>query len=235
MAKEPSVWVVATIDAKFIHNLFEDLFKMEKYKVVESYIPTMKVLYKQVKGKKYYKEVPLLLNYGFFKVPRYFVPNPHFLAAMKTDIRCIYGWVTDPVSVAKDGPLKFLSNPSRIALAENVEIARIREHENLKTIYTEKDLDTLYVGQTITLQCYPFEGLPAKILNINRDRKKVEVKLLLETPLSKQSKIQVSFENIFFTKYANDYIDGPMKEQSIEEIQAKRGNAKNSIMRDGDS
>lgn len=235
MAKEPSVWIVAIIDFKYIDNLFEDLFKMTKYKVVESYIPTMKVLHKQVKGKKYYKDIPLLLNYGFFKVPRYFIPNPHFLNTMKNDVRCIYNWLIDPVAVSKDGPLKFLSNPMKVALAEGVDIARIRDHENLKTIYTEKDLNTLYEGQQIVLQCYPFEGLPARILHINRDRKKVEVKLLLETPLSKQSKIQVSFENIFFTKYANDYVDGPMKEQSIEEINMKRGNKKNSIMRDGDS
>lgn len=236
MAKEPSVWVVAMIDSKFIDNLFEDLLKKKKYRIVEAYIPTMKVLQKQVKGKKYFKEVPLLLNYGFFKVPKYFVPNYHFLNDMKKDIRCIYSWLIDPISETKKisyYQIHKLHNPMGVALAENVEITKIRDHENLKTIYTDKDLKTLYKGQRITLQCYPFEGLPAKILTIDEGRKQVRVELLLETSLGRQSNIWVSFENIFFTKYMEDYIDGPMKEQSIEEIQSRKSSLKNSIMRDG--
>jgi hypothetical protein len=156
---------------------------------------------------------------------------------MKEDIRCIYSWLIDPVASKNEGYLHFvkLHNPLKVAMADGVEVARIRDHENLKTIYTEKDLKTLYKGQQITLQCYPFEGLPAKIIEIDRERKRVEIRLLLETPLNKQSKIWVSFENIFFTRYSEDYVEGPMKEQSLEEIQLKRGGRKNSIMRDGDS
>lgn len=236
MAKEPSVWAVALIDHRFIHNLFEDTIRKPKYRIVESYIPTIKVLKKQVKGKKFFEEVPLMLNYGFFKVPRYFVPNPHFLVEMKKDIRCIQNWLIDGLASKQRGRLGYekLHNPLGVALARSNDISIIKEQEESKSIYTEKDLNTLYEGMVITLQCYPFEGIPAEIITIDRKRKRVEVELLIETPLSRQSTTWVHFENIFYTRYMEDYVpDQAMREKSLEEIRSK--NKASKIFKDGDS
>lgn len=236
MAKEPSVWVVAMIDHRFIHNLFEDKVKKPKYQIVEAYIPTIKVLKKQVKGKKFFEEVPLMMNYGFFKVPRYFIPNAHFLNEMKKDIRCIHSFLVDNLAstARKDLTYTKLYNPLGIAMVTRKAIRRIKRQEESNSIYTDKDIDTLFEGQLITLQCYPFEGIPAEILEIDRKKKKVQVKLLIDTPLVKQSKIWLMLENIFFTRYMEDYIaDQPMKEKSLEEIKSRNKSSK--VFTDGDS
>ena len=238
MAKEPSIWVTALVDIKFVNNLFEDLLKHPKYRLIEPYIPTIKVLKKQVKGKKFFQDVPLMLNYGFFKVPKYFVSNPQFLGSMKKDIRCIYSWLIDPLyrkPLPRIYVFNVLPNPMGIALVQHEAIDQIKRQESLNTIYSDKDIKTLYKGQRLTLQCYPFEGLPAEIERIDLDRKKVKVKLLLETSMIKDSNIWVAFENLFFTRYMEDYIESPMKEESIEDINSRQSNLKNSMMKDMDT
>lgn len=227
MAKSPHKWVICYIDIKKLHLLSVDLRKESKYESVSSYIPYIQILKKKLKGKNHFDKMPLLFNYGFFKVPKYFIPNPYFLEQMKKDIRCIYGWVMDPPAKAKDQPLleygKYsLYNPMGIALASDEEIMRIISAETTQSIYTEKDIDTLFIGKQIILKKYPFDGLPAEIDSIDKNKKEVMVKLLLDTPLSGKP-IRVSFENIFWSVYQT-YLDPEPKEESIEDIKMKYRN-----------
>lgn len=233
MAKKPSTWVTALIDQKNLHTLFEDMLGKRKYQLVEVYIPTIKVLKKQIKNKKYFEEVPLMMNYGFFKVPNYFIPNSHFLVEMKKDLRCIYDWLIDPIAIKKESKhLKYRNNPLGVAIVSDLGINLIKKQQERYTIYTEKEIDTLYESQNIILQCYPYEGLPAKILTIDKAKRKVKVQLLLDAGLLRKTMVWVEFENIFFTKYMDDYIDKPMKEVSLEEMEFKNKGSNNKTVRD---
>lgn len=225
MAKSATKWVICYIDATKLHLLSVDLRKHEKYRKVESYIPSIDILKKKLKGKTQFETVPLLFNYGFFKVPKYFIPNPHFLEEMKKDIRCLYAWVQDPLAKSMIKPVLeyrpgYLYNPMGVALAKDHEIRNIKEHEKTKTIYTDKDIDTLYENKIIMLQKYPFDNLPAAIIKIEKEKKRVWVKLLIDTPLASKP-IAVAFENIFYTVYQSSYLNLEMKEESVETMKNK--------------
>lgn len=224
MAKEAARWAICYINPSMLHLLSVDLRKQPKYRSVEAYIPTVDMLKKQLKGKDHFEKVPLLFNYGFFKVPKYFIPNPHFLDQMEEDIRCIFGWVKDPLLKYSSKPiLKYgltLHNPKNIALATAAEMRELKRAEKSQTIYTAKDLETLHPGKIIVLKKYPFENLPAEIVSIDIQRKEVKVKLCLDTTLTDKP-IKVSFDNIFYSVYLN-YLDLEMKEKSIEDVKQKR-------------
>lgn len=225
MAKRPSRWAIAYIDSTNLHYLPSDLRKHPKYRMVEAYIPTISILKKKLKGKSHFEEVPLLFNYGFFCVPKYFIPNSYFLDEMKTDIRCIYAWVLDPVvlktKVSSDEIIG-LYNPKGVALAKDNEIENLRMQEKVQSIYSAKDIDTLFEGKVIVLKKYPFENLPATICKIDPIQKKVQVRLNLDTPMAEKP-ITVSFENIFYSAYET-HKDFDMKEESIDAIRKKYKN-----------
>lgn len=227
MAKQPYKWVICYIDISKLHLLGMDLRKHDRYRSVQAYMPCIKILKKKLKGKEHFESVPLLFNYGFFKVPKYFIPNYHFLDQMVRDIRCLYAWVKDPARSKKDPLLSYgkltLYNPSGVALATDREVLKIKKAEKNRSIYSSKDLDTLYEGKIIILKKYPFEDLPAEIVSIDRKKKKAYVRLLLETNITERA-IEVSFENIFYTAYQDNYLNLEMKEQSIEEIRTKNKN-----------
>jgi hypothetical protein len=228
MAKEPIVWVIAYISPKQMFTVDRDLYKFKRYRSVEPYIPSIRILTKQVKGKRHFQTIPMLFNYGFFKVPKYFVPNSHYLEQMKKDIECIIGWVKDPGITKEKGmfTLEKLHNPLGVALASRAEISRIKLAEESQTFYTAEDIKTLYEGKIITLHTYPFEGLPAEILEINEKQRFVRVKLLLDTALKT---IKVSFENVFFTVYREEYLDERMKEQYLDDLAYRHKGIENVI------
>lgn len=232
MAKRPAIWVICYVKVDRLHTLSRDLYRYSKYKTIEAFIPQVKVLKKQFKGKKHYEEVPLLLNYGFFRVPEYFIPNYWFLEDMRKEVECVYNWLRDPALASRKDKIHHyrfgIYNPSGIAIATEAEIEEIRSCQKDKSIYTAEDLKTLYPGKIITLHGYPFDDLEAEIIRIDEKRKEVEVRLLLHTSMSK---VKVSFDNIFYTIYQNNYLETAMKEQSIEEI-AKNKNTQN-IYKDG--
>jgi transcription antitermination factor NusG len=227
MAKEPTLWAIAYVDPKRIHTLERDFMKHSKYRIVTAFVPIVKVLNKQFKGKKTFTEVPLLFNYGFFKVPKYFIPNPHFLEAMKKDFECIAGWVTDrALSTKKKGVMEDLYNPKAIAIASMHEIKRLRKAEELSTFYSAEDVNTLYIGKCITLHTYPFDGIPVIITEINKKNHYVKVKLSDEASLRP---VKISFDNIFFTAYKDDYLNEKMKEEYLDDLKSRNKGIENVI------
>lgn len=227
MAKEPTSWVIAYISPKQMFSVERDLFKYKRYKAVEAYIPSIKILAKQVKGQKHFQTIPMLFNYGFFKVPNYFIPNSHYLDLMKKDIECLTGWVKDEAVDRRSNPSSGrLYNPLGVAIASKDAIQRIREAEKTQVFYTSDDIKTLYEGKIITLHTYPFEGLPAEIVEISEKQRYVKVKLLLETS---SRTVKVGFENIFFSVYKDSYSDDKMKEQYLDDLGHRHKGIENII------
>jgi transcription antitermination factor NusG len=219
MAKRPVVWVSAYISSKALVSLERDLAKSNIYKGVKVFIPTIRVLKKKHKGKEHYEDIPMLFNYGFFRIPKYFIPNSHFMKKMREDITAIYAWVTDRcIDTTMNHTLNrkyFLHNPLGIGIIRERDILKVKKCQKTKSIYNAADVANLYPGKIVILRGYPFDGLDAEIIHINTTKKEVEVKLLLQTHMSR---VRVSFDNIFYTIYKDAFMNTEMKETSLEAL-----------------
>lgn len=236
------VWVVAYINRDYIERVEEDLLT-KGFGAIRVFIPTTRILKKQFKGKNQYEYVPLLFNYGFFQIPYKQACDAEFLRGLKEKIPAIYAWVQDTLQLVKTKPHLRLDNSGRelpedevdektklrilrhdfvpmVAIAKEEEIVELLKVSERASIFSDEIVDKLEIGSFITLRGYPYEGMPAEIVHINKKDKKVKVKLLLETIMAE---VMVSFENIFYTVYSN--YDEELKETSLEEL-ALRGNRK---------
>lgn len=203
-------WLIAYINAAYIDTVYRDLKKSREYEGVEVYIPTVKLLKKTFKGENQFEEVPLLFNYGFFKVQRRFAVHTAFLDNMKSNISCIYAWVKDPLKVMGKKPTlnrgKAIYNDGDIpiATATSEEIANLVKAAYYSSIYDEEEIGKLLPGTVITLRGYPFENIVAEVVEVYPKKQKVKMKLELFDTLKE---VMVSFDNIFFTIYHNNSFD----------------------------
>lgn len=225
MAKKWSkfVWCIAYIESSYISKVEKDLSAFPEYIGITAYIPTVKILKKVFKGKNEFEEIPLLFNYGFFKIPVELACNQEFLSEMKSRISCLYGWVKDPVAVMRNKPKLKVGNDLAyynipIATAEDQEVSNIIENQKNLSIYDKDDIKNRKPGDIITLRGYPFEDMDAEIVSINHNKGEVKVKLLLHEMLKE---VMVSFDNVFYTIYRGDYDDSLGKNKSLDEIQTR--------------
>lgn len=228
LSRDPEfIWAVAYINSSFISRVQHDLDKFAEYGNIEAYIPTVKILRKQFKGKNEFEYVPLLFNYGFFKIPRKLV-NAEFLGSMKDNILCIYAWVKDTTQLIHEKPTLSLNKTQpriSVATATHDEIARLVNTKSQLSVYSQDEISSLQEGMLITLKGYPFDDMPAVVKEINHKSQKVKVDLLLESIMKE---VTVAFENVFYTIYHGHYDETTFKEKSLEEIRDK---GKNSLDR----
>ncbi len=219
-------WIVAYIDINHVKNVQFDLNRSGEYLDVTAYIPTVKVLKKKLKGVENFDEVPLLFNYGFFRLPRYLAMSKNYLDNMKTNINCIFAWVSDPSkTIGKrpelhEGNIRYDDSHVPIATATSEEIAALVEAARDNTIFSAAEVDKIKVGDTITLRGYPWDGLDANVLAI--DYKKQNIKVVV--PLFNQLKeMDVSFDSVFFTiyKHPNQYDEESRGDKSLDLLQDK--------------
>jgi len=222
------VWVICYISSKNLNTLNKDLRSHRKYMGIKSFIPMVRVLKKRHKNVDYFDDVPFLFNYGFFRVPKYFIANSHFLDKMRKDIGCIYAWVYDKARINEDefkrGRKNYLYNPKGLALVTQEELVTVKRMQGYKSIFTKDDVDNLYPGKVVILKGYPFDDLEAEVVKVYHSRKKVQVRLLIAENISK---VMVSYENIFFTIYNNQYMNTEMKESSFDELKSRGSNIDN--------
>jgi len=213
------VWIVAYINRDYIKTVEQDLLNCG-FGAIKVFIPTVRILKKQFKNKNIYDYVPLLFNYGFFQIPYRKACDAEFLIKLRQEIPAVYSWVKDPMVVIREKPNLRIDNRGRnpnvaiVKESEIVELLKISEH---LSIFSDEVVDKLETGSFIILKGYPYDNMPAEIITINKVKKQVKVKLLLETMIAE---VMVHFENIFYTVYSN-YGDGSVKEKSLEEIGEK--------------
>lgn len=210
------VWAIAYINIAQVPQLEKDLRKSNQFKGIEAYIPTVKVLKKQFKGKESFDEVPLLFNYGFFKIPYLWAMNFDMLQKLKEDFTCIAHWVKDPASIHCD---------VQCALAKEADIENIIAAAKANNIYAAEDIENLQPGNIITLQGYPFEGMKAEVVEIRKKSKKVLVKL--DTGFGEDEDytgrpVEVSFENVFYSIYKGSYGENYNQERSLQDYQSDK-------------
>lgn len=213
------IWAIAYIKRDFIDYVEKELNDYG-YDKVEAYIPTVRLLKKKFKGKNQYEFVPMLFNYGFFKIPYKDACNPDFLKELRHRISCIYGWVKDPTKVIlEDKPIFVDGALPKAAIATDEEIARLIKASDLMSVYNKEDIDKIKPGEYIKLQGYPFDNMPAEVVRINHHKKEVIVKLLMDAIVKE---VTVSFENVFYSIYKSFAEDS--REISLDEIGERYGN-----------
>lgn len=229
LRNDPFVWIIAYIDSKFLSSVEKQLNKYPEYKDVSVYIPTVKILKKTFKKENHFEEVPLLFNYGFFKVPRIYAVYKDWLDNLQRNISCIYGWVKDSANIIENKPrLRVdgksalpLKNVISIATASSVDIARlIKETANMGA-HSADDISLLSVGSPIVLRGYPFEGVNATVIDIDHKKQKVNVSIQI---FDQMKEVKVSFDNVFFTIYHSNknYDDSLSSDASIEDLGDKK-------------
>ena len=228
------IWVIAYINRDHIHRVEQDLLKYG-FGSIRVYIPTVRILKKQFKNKNIYEYVPLLFNYGFFQLPYDKACDVEFLKELREKIPAIYAWVSDPIKVLTTKPklrtdnseaeeekereidgIKVLNKPEQIphvATAKEEEIVSLLKAAENMSVFSDGIIEKLEVGSFIILQGYPYEGMAAEIVEINKVKKSVKVRLLLETMITTAT---VSFENIFYTVYSD--FDKTHREKSLDSI-----------------
>lgn len=212
-------WCIAYINRDYI-GLAEKELKQYGYNDVEAYIPTVRLLKKTFKGKDEFEEIPLLFNYGFFKMPFEKACNEEFLSALRQRVTCIYGWVKDGSKLIEKRPTLRIDNREtlqampRAAIATDKEIAELIKTSKEMGIYSAGDLEAISIGQLITLHGYPFDGIPAQVNHINHNKKEVSVTLELESIMRN---VTVSFDNVFYTIYRA--FDEEQHDKSLTDIE----------------
>lgn len=206
-------WIVAYIDSDSMAKVQDDLAKSREYDEVGVYIPTVKVLKKTLKGKDSFEYVPMLFNYGFFKVPRKYAVSSEYLDNMKKNITCIYGWVKDLARIKKNtnglrlGERKFINEEEiPVATVSSKDITDLIKVSVDYSVHSREDIDRLKPGQFITLHGYPWDNMQGEVVEINPHKQEVKVKMMILNQLRDVS-VDVSYDNVFFTIYHSKRYD----------------------------
>lgn len=240
MAQRESVrytWYVAHIDGSMVEHLQDELDRIENTELVEVYIPTVKILKKQFKGKDHFEDVPLLLNYGFFKIPVSWGTNLEFMRTLQENISCLVSWSKDPARLIAEEKVRFKAleedsedittktktyntrrerkTYSPIAQATDEEIQAIIDIEDSLSIHSDEDLERLQPGQIVRLKGKPFHDLEAEVLKIDRNRRKVLVKIGSGELFNN---VEVEFENVFYSVYTDDMDERVGKHLNIDDL-----------------
>lgn len=204
-----SVWVIIHVNIDYLYRIDSDLDRYaSKYGldkgVINSYIPTVRILRKKLKGKMLFETVPLLFTYGFIQLPKIMCTENN-IAILKNTVPGIHSFVGD------------ISNGNRISFATKDEITTLYDNLIDTSVYDKLDLSMLKEGNIVKLHGYPFDNLDVKILNVNYETEKVKVEMLDESFIKTA---EVDFDNIIWTIYhQSQNIEG--KEVLLGDLKSK--------------
>jgi transcription antitermination factor NusG len=233
--KSKYVWAIGHINKDHIFRVESDLLKNPKFEKVEAYIPTIRVLSKRVSRHSVYDNIPIMMNYGFFKVTRKQVKDYAFMLELKESTPCLIGWLKNLADAKKSKVKANQDEAIPIAFTERPFINRLEELQKINDIYSPHELKKRAIGEIIVLKCYPFENLEAKILGIDMDKRKVKVELLDAMGSGfATGKIDIDFEHVFFTIYKSEIDpDSLGKDTYLEDY--KTANKNHQVFKDGTS
>lgn len=189
--KEPTgSWVVALISRDYLDRLDKDLKRVDPKGKIIPYIPMVQRTKQQSKGKVIIIQDPILFNYGFFNIPDSLL-NESFLSRLKSEVNAIYGWVYDRAS----------GYNTKYSVVSQSELTLLEKTSKYFSIYNDEIVNLIMFSKYITLKGFPYDGIEAEILKVDKNNGIVKVKLQIGTI---EHEVQVGFENIFYTIY-EDY------------------------------
>lgn len=198
-------WVVIRVDPKYYNNIDNEL-KINGYSNIKSLVPTVTILKKRFKGKDIYETVPLLFNYGFLRMPCEMVYNRPLLNKLRKTITGIHSFVKSTETMHERKKKKRIDNPedfddfSLVSVVSRKEVHRLKRLSNSENIYTKDEIVNLTVGSYIILKGYPYEGIPATVVDINLNHKLVTVDLY---PEGGNIRVSLPFSNAMYSIYSN--------------------------------
>lgn len=201
--KTSYVYCIFRLDRKFYKRINKDLIS-RGYKHVKAIVPTISVLKKSRKGKNEYEDVPLLFNYGFIRMRSDKAFDRYYLNKIKRDIPGILSFMKSLDHKPKRKRLRIdnaedFDDYSVVATLSRDEVIRYKHMAKANKIYSVDDITRVGIGDYVILRGYPFEGIPAILLESNLNTKKMLVKLYPETDGNLE--IEVPMENVLYSAY----------------------------------
>lgn len=171
---------------------------------MKAIVPTISVLKKSRKGKNEYEDVPLLFNYGFIKMKPEKAFDRYYLNKLKRDIPGILSFMKSLDYRPKRKRLRVdnaedFDDYSMVATITKEEVKKYRRMSKANKIFLVNDITRVAIGDYVVLRGYPFEGIPAIILESNLNTRKMLVKLYPEMDGSLE--IEVPMENVLYSAY----------------------------------
>lgn len=171
---------------------------------MKAIVPTISVLKKSRKGKNEYEDVPLLFNYGFIKMKPEKAFDRYYLNKLKRDIPGILSFMKSLDYRPKRKRLRVdnaedFDDYSMVATITKEEVKKYRRMSKANKIFSVNDITRVAIGDYVVLRGYPFEGIPAIILESNLNTRKMLVKLYPEMDGSLE--IEVPMENVLYSAY----------------------------------
>ena len=171
---------------------------------MKAIVPTISVLKKSRKGKNEYEDVPLLFNYGFIKMKPEKAFDRYYLNKLKRDIPGILSFMKSLDYRSKRKRLRVdnaedFDDYSVVATITKEEVKKYRRMSKANKIFSVSDITRVAIGDYVVLRGYPFEGIPAIILESNLTTKTMLVKLYPEMDGSLE--IEVPMENVLYSAY----------------------------------
>ena len=171
---------------------------------MKAIVPTVSVLKKSRKGKNEYEDVPLLFNYGFIKMKPEKAFDRYYLNKLKRDIPGILSFMKSLDYRPKRKRLRVdnaedFDDYSVVATITKEEVKKYRRMSRANKIFSVSDITRVAIGDYVVLRGYPFEGIPAVILESNLTTKMMLVKLYPEMDGSLE--IEVPMENVLYSVY----------------------------------
>lgn len=201
--KTPYVYCIFRLNQKEYQHINDDLSE-RGYKGIKSIIPTVSILKKNREGKNYYDEIPLLFNFGFMKMKSDKAFDRNFLRKIRKDIPGVLSFLQSVETLHARKLRRRVDNAedwddfSIVATVSKKDVKHYQRVSKLNRIYSKDDLLNIKPGTFVILRGYPYEGMPATIVDINHISGMAKV--LLESNLSK-IETTLPIENIFYSIY----------------------------------
>lgn len=197
------VYCICYIDRKHYKSINEDL-KKRGFKNIEAIIPEVRILKKSIKNRTFYKEVPVLFNYGFIKMPSEYAYSRPFLLKLRKAIPGIHNWLKAPEAMFTKKKRRRIDNAedfddfSKVATCTKEEVDRFKEIARRNKVFPLEDILKLQQGQYVQLKIYPYEGIDARIISINEETQMVILELY---PASGRFIVSIPIDHVVYSVY----------------------------------
>lgn len=199
------VYCIFYIERKFYRKINDEL-KAKGYKKIRAIVPEVKILKKAIKGKTYYEEVPVLFNYGFMRMPVELAFSRQFLIKLRRDISGIRTFLKSTCTMFPRRKKRRIDNAedfddfSMVATCSKQEVRRFRKIARANRKYSLEDIAKLKMGDYVTLNIYPYEGVDAVIKKVNKKDKTVTLNLY---PRMGNMEVTIPIDHVLYSIYHN--------------------------------
>lgn len=199
------VYCIFYIERKFYRKINDEL-KAKGYKKIRAIVPEVKILKKAIKGKTYYEEVPVLFNYGFMRMPVELAFSRQFLIRLRRDISGIRTFLKSTCTMFPRRKKRRIDNAedfddfSMVATCPKKEVRRFRKIARANRRYSLEDIAKLKIGDYVTLNIYPYEGVDAVIKKVNKKDKTVTLHLY---PRMGNMEVTIPIDHVLYSIYHN--------------------------------